>query len=286
MNERELLNSIDLFVLDLDGTIYLGDTLIDGAKEFLNAIRAAGKQYLYFTNNSSRSPLQCIEKLNRMGVEAQGSEILSSVDVTIDFLKRERAGKRFYLLGTPDLENAFLQAGITMTNRLDHSYEYTYGLTASSRVEAGELPDAVVVGFDKTLNFEKLERACAYIQKGAEFLAIHPDITCPMEYGAIPDCGAICMAITASTGVEPHYFGKPSSETTDFIRARYDLSPERIAFVGDRLYTDIAAGIRHGAKGLLVLTGEIREEDLTSGDIVPDAVFPSVKEIADCLNTL
>lgn len=284
--EKELLNNIDLFVLDLDGTIYLGDTLIPGAKEFLDAVKAAGKRYLYFTNNSSRSPKGSIDKLNRLGIPATWDEFMTSVDVTIDCLKKERKGQRFYLIGTPALEESFVNAGITLTNRLDHDYDYTYGLTACAKVEEGELPDAVIAGFDLTVNFEKLERACAYIQKGAEFLAIHPDITCPMEYGAIPDCGAICALITASTGVEPHYYGKPARETVDAIMARHDVARERIAFVGDRLYTDIEAGVANGSKGILVMTGETKEDDLAVSKIKADAVFPSVKEIADCLNTL
>ncbi|MBQ9512731.1 MAG: HAD-IIA family hydrolase [Lachnospiraceae bacterium] len=279
-----MLEHIDVFVLDLDGTIYLGDTLIDGAGAFLDAIRAAGKRYVFFTNNSSRSPHYCIEKLNRFGIATTRDEFMTSVDVTIDCLKKERPGQRFYLLGTPDLEEAFLQNGLTITNRTTHDYDYAYGLTACAEVREGELPDAVVAGFDKTLNYEKLERACAYIQKGAAFLAIHPDITCPMEHGAIPDCGAICAAITASTGMAPHYYGKPSVETVAYIMRHFDIAPERIAFVGDRLYTDIQAGVANGSKGILVLTGETGEAEIAAASVRPDAVFASVKEIAEALS--
>ena len=257
--KRSLLAGIKLFVLDMDGTFYLGEQILDGSLDFLNRVAASGRDFLFFTNNSSKSPELYIDKLGRMNCRIDRRRILTSGDVTIDYLQTRYPGKSVYLVGTPALEQSFREAGILL---------------------AQESPDIVVIGFDTTLTYHKLERACTFIRGGALFLATHRDINCPTEDGFIPDCGAMCRLIGCSTGREPYYLGKPGEETLEMILRQTGCRKEEVAFVGDRLYTDVAAGVKNGAKGILVLSGETKEEDLEKAEIQPDGVFRSLKEMA------
>ena len=229
-NDRiQLLKKIGLFVLDMDGTFYLGDHVIDGALEFVRYVEKTGRRIMFFTNNSSRSPQVYMERLAGMGCPIRRDQIMTSGDVTITYLRETYREKTVYLVGTPDLEESFEEAGILLWKKGDPR------------------PDIVVVGFDTTLTYEKLDRACDFIRRGSVFLATHLDINCPTEDGFMPDCGAFCAAITLSTGVEPKYLGKPFKETVDMVLVRTGEERERVAFVGDRLYTDVATGVNHGA---------------------------------------
>lgn len=258
MDKTEILEKTELFVLDMDGTFYLDSEILDGALEFLEQVKRLGKRYVFFTNNSSKSPKTYINKLAGMNCFITRDQIITSGDVMIQYLKRFYPEGSVYLLGTPDLEENFLENGIRLTKAV---------------------PDVVVAGFDMTLTYEKLERACTYIRNGAVFLATHPDINCPTKDGFIPDCGAICAAISLSTGKEPRYVGKPFKETVDMVLALTGAEREKVSFVGDRLYTDVKTGTANGARGILVLTGETKASDLDSSDTVPDAVFEGLSEM-------
>lgn len=262
---KQLLADTELFVLDMDGTFYLGDQILDGALDFIEAVKSSGKQFIFFTNNSSKSPRIYIEKLARMNCLITRDQIITSGDVAIEYLKTHYAGKSVYLMGTPALEETFQEAGILLTQ---------------------EMPDIVVVGFDTTLTYEKLEKACTYIRRGALFLATHLDINCPTEDGFIPDCGAFCAAISLSTGVQPKYVGKPFPETVEMVLEVTGMQREQVAFVGDRLYTDVATGVKNGAKGLLVLTGETKPEDVKSSEVKPHAVYQSLGEMGELIREL
>lgn len=264
-DKKELLKDIELFVLDMDGTFYLGDVILDGALDFLEAVKETGKKYMFFTNNSSKSPNNYIDKLAKMNCHIDRSQIMTSGDVTIQYLKEYYADKSVYLVGTPALEENFLKEGINLTQ---------------------EMPDIVVVGFDTTLTYEKLEKACTYIRNGALFLATHLDINCPTEDGFIPDCGAFCAAITLSTGVEPRYLGKPFPETVEMVLRRTGVEKEKIAFVGDRIYTDVATGVKNGATGILVLTGETKLETVAESEVKPHGIYESIGEMGQLLREL
>ena len=261
-DKKEFLKQIELFVLDMDGTFYLGDRILEGSLEFLKKVEEAGKQYIFFTNNSSKSPENYIKKLAGMNCYIARNQIMTSGDVTIEFLKRKRSRQTVYLVGTPALEESFKEAGVPLV---------------------AENPDIVVIGFDTTLTYEKLERACTFIRTGAEFLATHLDINCPTEDGFIPDCGAMCALISMSTGKEPKYLGKPFQETMEMVLAKTGFEKEKVAFVGDRIYTDVATGVKNGAKGILVLSGETKLEAVETSEIKPDAIFESIGEMADYL---
>lgn len=270
MDKQTCIDETELFVLDMDGTVYLGDKLIDGAKECIKKMTEK-KDYVFFTNNSSKSPSLYIEKLSELGISCTRKQIMTSGDVTIHYVLKNHPGQLVYLLGTPSLEESFLEAGIKLFEAKEED------------PCVGELPDVVVVGFDKTVTFEKMDRASAYIRRGATFLATHLDINCPTENGFMIDCGSLCKAIACSSGKEPKYLGKPFTETLQYVLDETGIMKEKIAFVGDRLYTDVATGVNNGAKGILVLSGEATLKDVKEGTVAPSAIFDSLKEIDEYL---
>ena len=265
MDKKQILEQTELFVLDMDGTFYLDTTILDGSLDFLREVERLGKRFVFFTNNSSKSPKTYMDKLAKMDCFITRNQIITSGDVMIQYLKTYYPNKTVYLMGTPDLEENFRENGIRLTK---------------------EMPDVVVIGFDMTLTYEKLERACTYIRNGAVFLATHLDINCPTKDGFIPDCGAMCAAISLSTGKQPRYVGKPFKETVDMVLSMTGAKREEVSFVGDRLYTDVKTGVANGAHGILVLSGETKLKDLEGSDTVPDAVFTGLKEMGEILKTM
>ena len=256
------LKNKKLFVFDMDGTIYLGERVFPEAVEFIKRLRKEGKRVLFFTNNASHSPEFYAKKLARLGFEPRSGEIMTSGDVTVAFLKKERAGKRVYLVGTSDLISSFEKSGIALTD--------------------GKSADIVVTSFDTSLTYEKLSNACRLIMNGAEYLSTHPDLNCPTEDGFIPDSGAISAFVTASTGVTPRYFGKPYADTMEMICSVTGVDKNDAAVIGDRLYTDIAIGKRSGVTAILVLTGETKKSDFEglSEAELPDLIYENAAEIS------
>ena len=254
-----LIKNKTLYIFDMDGTIYLGGQVFDFAVDFIRNLRKAGKRILFFTNNASHSPEYYMNKLNKLGFEPDPSELLTSGNVTIEFLKLHRPGKTVYLVGTEQLVKQFTESGINLCNEAD----------------------IVVSSFDTSLTYGKLENACRLIRNGAEYLSTHPDFNCPTEDGFIPDSGAISAFITASTGVTPVYFGKPYPQTIEMICEFTGIAKENMCIFGDRLYTDIALGKRHGVTACLVLSGETKIEDVekSAPEDKPDFTFSSLDEV-------
>ena len=264
-NKNEMLRNIKCFVLDMDGTFYLGDKIIDGSLDFLDLINKTNKSYHFYTNNSSRNIKFYIEKLTRMGCNIANVSVLNSTQVILKYLDENNFGKKVYLVGNEYLKEDFINAGYVI---VDNN------------------PELVVVGFDTTLNYEKLTKACTYTRNGIPIFAVNPDFNCPVEDGFIPDCGSICAAIKASTGVTPMYFGKPSKYTLNYILDITGFKENEIAFVGDRLYTDIAIGKGTKVVTILVLSGETKIEDLETSDIKPDLIFKSLLDVKEKLENL
>ncbi len=255
--DKKSLAQKKLWILDMDGTVYLGNQLFPETLPFLQRIRESGAFYLFFTNNASRAKDTYVSRLNGMGIPAGPENILTSAETTIAFLKQHRPGKSVYVVGTPDLIRSFEDAGICVE----------------------EDAPIVVASFDTTLTYDKLEKACRYIREGAEFISTHPDFNCPVEGGFIPDSGAICALITASTGKLPRYFGKPYEDTLQIIEEFSGVAREDMVVVGDRLYTDIALGAKHGVASVLVLSGETTLEDLEGSDVNPSVIVQNVGEL-------
>lgn len=257
---REKLKGKKYFVLDMDGTFYLGDSLLEGSLEFIEAMDKKGLGYLFFTNNSSRSSEFYIDKLLRMGLDLGDGEVITSGMVSSHYLNKHHPGARVYLLGTPILREEFIKDGINLVE---------------------EHPDIVVAAFDTTISYETLTKACDFVRYGAKFIATHPDFNCPTEDGFIPDCGAICAFITASTDKLPRYLGKPHKETLDYILDYLSCDRDELVFIGDRLYTDIAIAANHGVFSILVLSGETKAQDIESSSFKPDLVLDRLIDLID-----
>lgn len=259
IDETAKLKEITCFALDMDGTVYLGEQWIDGAKDFLAAVEAAGKQYIFLTNNSSKGPENYVEKLAKMGLSVGTDRIVTSGQATIYYLKKNFPGKRVFLLGNDLLKKEFADEGIVLDE---------------------ECPEVVVTGFDTSLDYAKMCKVCDFVRSGLPFIATHPDYNCPTETGFIPDIGAIHAFIHASAGRYPdHIVGKPSGDIMDYLAHRAGVSKAQTAMIGDRLYTDVAAGVNNGYTGILVLSGEAAMEDVAVSDVIPDMIFDSVKEM-------
>lgn len=262
------LKSIQLFMLDMDGTIYNEDTLIPGALEFFNLLQQQGKQYVFMTNNSSKGKVSYVEKLNRLGIQATEKNIASSVNATVAYLKEHKPDAKLYLVGTESFRKELLDEGF-------------YVVPTDYRQED---VDYVLLGFDTELNYEKVRGACYYVSRNFPYIATNCDLKCPVLGNKfIPDCGAIAKMIELATGRMPQFLGKPERTMVDAVSKQWNVPVEKIACVGDRLYTDIAVGINAGTTSICVLTGEATKEEIALSQYKPDYCFDSIKELYKAL---
>ena len=250
-----------LFLFDMDGTIYKDDQLFDGAPELFAHIRGSGGEFVFITNNSSKSVQDYVEKVTRLGIAADASNFYTSSQAAAQFLTQNYAGAKIYCLGTKAFVAELRGAGIHVTE------------------DVGRDIDAVLVGFDTELTSDKLRKTCEVLSGDVAYFATNPDLCCPVEFGFIPDCGSICAMLKNCTGKEPVYFGKPSPKMAEMAMERFHMRKEQTVVVGDRLYTDIATGLNAGVDAVCVLTGEAAPEDIRTGAIKPTWTFPSVKEL-------
>ncbi len=262
MDIHERLQGIKAFVLDMDGTIYLGNRLFEETIPFLGTVKKTDRDFFFFTNNSSKNRAAYIEKLRLMGIDICDRQMMLSNDVIIKWLLNNRNGEKAFVVGTEFLVKDFINAGIELDD---------------------EAPDYVVLGFDTSLTYEKLSRACTFIRNGAPVFGVNADRNCPVEDGFIPDCGSIAALVKASTGMQCEFFGKPSRHTLDYITEHIGLPQNEIAIVGDRLYTDIAVADKSEVLSILVMSGETDEKMLTESEIVPDIVVRDIGELGEYL---
>jgi len=256
------LKDIACFLLDMDGTIYLGKELIPGADSFLDTLRQQGRDYFFLTNNSSKDKLAYVQKLRGMGIPVSPAQVMTSGEATAIYLNSIKPGARLFLLGTEALARDFNQHGFSL-------------------VAKDQYPDFVVLGFDTTLTYQKLWDACDLIREGVDYIATHPDFNCPLAGGKyMPDTGAMIAFIQAATGQRPKVIGKPNKEIVAAVMTKVGRPREQLAMVGDRLYTDIAMGINSGITSILVLSGETQAADLIASPHQPDYIFASVAELA------
>lgn len=261
----DVLKKVKCFILDLDGTVYLGEKILEGSIKFLEELEKNHIAFKFFTNNSSKNAKVYINRIKKMGYNLSDDKMLISNYVIINYIKENMPNKRVFVLGTEYLKDDFRQANINVVT---------------------DNADIVVVGFDTSLVYENISKACEFIRKGATFLGVNPDFNCPTEDGFIPDCGAICSMITASTGVVPEFFGKPTQRTLKYIIKDTGFNEEEIAFVGDRLYTDIAIGKDNASVTILVLSGEAKLEDLVNSKIQPTLIFNSLGDVKNVLEEI
>ena len=266
MEKKELLKNIDLYLFDMDGTLYLGKKLFPFTKELLETIRAAGKRYMFMTNNSSSSVNDYVAKLDKLGIAATKDDFITSTQATAHYLKENYPDCRPFVCGTKSFRKELYAEGFFVTNDTSQA-------------------TCIVMGFDKELTYKKLEDICFMFNfKGdVPYVATNPDYVCPTEYGSIPDCGSICDMIYNATGKRPYVIGKPNPLMVELAIAKCGVSKEKTAVVGDRIYTDIKSAINAGVNGILVMSGETTPEILAESADKPTLVLQDASEIMDAL---
>jgi len=250
-----------LFLLDMDGTLYLGNNLFPETKVFLEGIKKCGGNYIFLTNNTSKDVGRYVEKLASMGIDATNQDIITPTQVVAKFLLEKHRKNKIYAFGTTAFREELTVAGLSITDNLED------GIVC------------LVMGFDTELTFKKLDDACILLGCGVDYIAANPDLVCPTEYGYVPDCGSVSIMLTNATGREPKFFGKPNPEMVYWALDRTGMQKEDAIIVGDRLYTDIACGINAGIDTALVLSGETKKEDLSNSPYVPTYIFENVGEM-------
>ncbi len=255
---NKYLNGIRAVFLDLDGTIYLGNELIEGAVEFLNRCKERGVQRFFLSNNSSKSVTEYLEKLHGLGIPAEANDVLLSTHDLISWLGDEGVTET-YLVGTEGMRSMLEEVGVS---------------TQSSE------PQYVVLGYDTEIDYEKLATASIHLHNGIPLVASHPDMVCPSPDGGLPDVGAYLALFKATTGVEPsHICGKPNAGMILHKIEELGLQPSQCAMVGDRVYTDLEMAARAGVVGVLVLSGEATLDDLEMAPQTPDIIADSVANL-------
>ena len=252
------LDGIEAVFLDLDGTIYLGDSLIEGSSQFLLRLEEKGVMRFFLSNNSSKSVDQYLQKLRGMGIVSEEGEILLSSHDLISWLTNKGVTDT-YLVGTQGLRDMLENGGFTTTS---------------------DTPEYVVLGYDTEINYEKLATASIHLHNGIPMVASHPDMVCPSPDGGLPDTGAYMALFEATTGVRPeHVCGKPNRGMILHKIEQLGLDPGNCAMVGDRLYTDMEMAERAGVHGILVLSGEATMDDLEGSNLNPSLVVDSVSSL-------
>ncbi len=252
------LDGIKAVFLDLDGTIYLGSNLIEGAQSFLERLEEREIMRFFLSNNSSKSVSQYLEKLQALDIPATADEVLLSTHDLISWLA-ENGIERSYLVGTDGMREMLESAGISTDS---------------------DEPQYVILGYDTEITYEKLSTASIHLHRGVPMVASHPDVVCPSPDGGLPDTGAYMDLFEATTGVRPeHICGKPNAGMILHKVEELGLRPDQCAMVGDRLYTDIEMAERAGVHGVLVLSGEATMQDLEAAPQNPSIVVNSVAEL-------
>lgn len=271
INDAAGLSGIDCFLFDMDGTLYLGNDVLPGARELIELLHAQNRKVVYITNNSSRSDADYVRKLNNMGIRSTLDEFFSSADAIAYWLSENHPGARLNVLGTDSFKGFLAERGFRIVD------EYT--------ADPAEKPDFAVLGFDTSMTYDKLRIFCDYVTDGVRYIATHPDMVCPAEHHrSIPDAGSFMLLIEGATGRRPELIsGKPSPAMINIITKKLGVSKSRTAVVGDRLNTDIMSGINAGTKTVCVLSGETDLALLRSSEVAPDYIFDSVLEIYENL---
>lgn len=259
-----------LFLLDMDGTLYIDETVFDGTKEFLNQVRANKAEYVYLSNNSSRGKDAYVSKMERLGIPALEGEFISSVDVTIEYLKGTYPeDTRYYFVGTSTTAEQFRAAGLKIDEKLPSG--------------GAKLPDVAVLTYDTEITFKKIEEFTIMLMSGKDYIATHPDMLCPASYGMAVDIGCFIDMFRTATGRIPLILGKPQPQMAYKAMKEYGAKPEETVIIGDRLHTDIACGVNAGIDTIFVLSGDHKREDIPKYGIEPTYIFDSIKDVYEAI---
>jgi len=258
------LKNKKLFLLDMDGTIYLDNDLFDGTMDFLEYVKRIGGRYIFLTNNSSKSVDKYMEKLASLGIETTAEDFLTSTNATVLYLKKKNYHK-IYAFGTTSFKEQLKDAGLPITDRLEDDI------------------DCLCMGFDTELTFQKLEDACILLNRGIDYIATNPDWVCPTWYGYVPDCGSVSQMLFNATKRKPIFIGKPEPTMALLAMEKTGYGKEETAVMGDRLYTDIACGVNAGISSIFVLSGEGTMEDVEKSDVKPEFIYQNIREVLNDL---
>ena len=256
--EGQVLPGVKGFMIDMDGTICKGWQVIPGAPEFIQELKDKGLPFVLLTNNSSASRDSYLRKMKKLGFPVRLEEILTSTTATILYLQDERPGRTIYALGTPDFIEELEEAGIELVD---------------------DDADIVLLAFDRSITYEKINKAYHLLLAGAELVCTHPDRLCPTESGYDVDIGPFIDMFRSLCNVEPVIIGKPSRMMAEMASRHLGVHVENMAMIGDRLYTDIRMAVENGMLSILVLSGETRPDDLKGSLYSPDVVAGSVKDL-------
>ncbi len=259
---NSIFNNTKYFIIDMDGTFYLDGNIIEGSIDFINRIIETGRDFYFFTNNSSNNVEVCRAKLEKMGFPVDENRIIISSHVAADFLNRNYKGKKVFLLGNDRLTDDMKSAGINLVE---------------------DDPDIVLLGFDTTLTYQKMWDAVRYIDRGAIYIATHPDMNCPTADGYMPDTGSMIEFFAASTGKRPKVLGKPMTTTVDYITGLLGCRADELCFIGDRLETDIAIGANHNIPCVLVYSGVTTPEEYEKSKIKATLAVKNLKVLTKFL---
>ena len=254
----EALLAKKAFICDMDGVIYHGNLLLDGVKEFVDWLCANDKQFIFLTNSSERSPIELRQKLKRLGLDVGEEHFYTSALATASFLKSQCPGGSVYVIGEPGLVGALYNAGFSMND---------------------VSPDYVVVGETSSFSYDKILKAAALVRKGAKLIGTNPDITGPIENGIAPATKALISPIEMTCGKQAYFVGKPNPLMMKHAQRRLSVAPQDAVIIGDRMDTDIVAGIEAEMDTVLVLSGVTSREGMHDYPYRPTYVLSGVGEI-------
>ena len=266
MNVHKVVANTKLYLFDMDGTLYLGDRLYSFTRDLLDAIRENGAKYLFVTNNSSKSVVDYVKKLERLGISAACEDFMTSSQAAAYYLKKHYSGKTLYFCGTQSLKQELMDEGFTVSEDISKT-------------------ECIVMGFDTELTFQKLHDVSYLLltQPDIPYIATNPDLVCPTEFGSVPDCGSVCQMIYNATGKSPFVIGKPSAMMPELAMDKMGVTKEQTCVIGDRIYTDVQSGLNAGATAILVMSGETTPEILAQSPDKPHLVLQDAGEILSAL---
>lgn len=260
-----ILSNKKLFLFDMDGTIYNDNCLFDNAINLFDTIENIGGNYVFITNNSSKSINDYIEKLEKLGIKVKETNFLTSTQATILYLKEYFYDKLIYCMGTTSFINELRYNGINVTEDVTNQ------------------ASAILIGYDTELKYEKIKKTCQMLKFNIPYLATNPDLACPTEFGFVPDCGSIAQMIYNATKKSPLYIGKPEPTMVKLSMNKFRVNEKETVVIGDRLYTDILSGINAGVLTICVLTGEATIKEIVDGKIKPDLTLNNISEMYEYL---
>ncbi len=261
------LKEKNLFLFDIDGTLALGNELLPGSREVLEYLEKNGKSIFFTTNNSTRSGADFVKYFAQWGIRTREENFFTAGMMAILYCKERFAHKKIYLIGTPSLRDAMQEAGLQIVEEYDEEVA------------------CVLAAFDTTLRFQKLEDASRLLRNpDVRFLATNPDLCCPTTFGAIPDCGSICMMLENATGRKPHYIGKPAPGIVRECCRRSGCRKEDAVMIGDRLYTDILCAENAGIDAFVVFSGETTRKEAEETRLWIPFAMENMQELADYLS--